>query len=171
MFIFLGFNLSLRSQASHGLIPYMSHFDWDVIYQASLFSIYYSFILGFFLTNATVNMISVDISDILISLNPLPGNIAGWYDIAYKMVVVEGIAPSVGIGELALFPYLFAIYFLILGFVYSFVDKQILTMVHQKKMMMVLLLLFLMIMHIISSFEYNLRSSTRYIYIILYLYC
>jgi len=167
--IFFGYNMSLRGNQLHGLLPYLNAFNWTKIVDGITFTVYYSFIAGFFFTHATTQIIHINFHDIIISLNPLPGNMAGWYSISSRLSIAPGIAPSTGIGELSFFSGFFTFFFILLGFVYSFIEENILLMIKQKKTVVAFLILMLIILNIVTLFEYNLRSSTRFLYYALFI--
>jgi hypothetical protein len=168
LFIFAGFNISLRDNVEHGLIPYLSNFNWTETLKGGMFSIYYTLIFGFFLTHATFITISPQISDMLIFFNPLPGNIVGWYEIQ-PYTQLNPFAPGNAIGTLALFPVIFAIYFILLGLVFSIIDRNILKCLNRQKFIIAIIIWIIIIMTIPMSFEYTLRATTRYVYYVLFI--
>lgn len=171
--IFFGFNISLRAESnSHGLIPYLSVVfnKPEVIYEYTLKNIYYTLVFGFYATADTLNVYTFDSPDKLITcLNPLPGKLTNWYSLAKRMRS-NIFAPFTAIGELARYKYFFYFYFITVGYYFRYVEYFIIKSFNSKKYIFPILHILLLIMFIIFSFEYNLRSSNRFIYYSFFLF-
>lgn len=175
---FFGFNISLRTESNtHGLIPYFStlYNKPYIIYEYTLQNIYYSFVFGFYATADTIKEYSFySIDKLIVCLNPLPGKLTSWYSFANKLRS-NIYAPFTAIGELAKFKYFFFVYYCFLGYYFSLVDFHIKKSLNKRNYMLPVFQILILSMFIIFSFEYNLRSSNRYIYysiivLIIYLY-
>jgi hypothetical protein len=171
--IFFGFNISLRTESnSHGLIPYLSVVfnKPEVIYEYTLKNIYYTLVFGFYATCDTLKAYTFDSPDKLITcLNPLPGKLTNWYSLAKRMRS-NIFAPFTAIGELARYKYFFYFYFITVGYYFRYVEYFIIKSFNSKKYILPILHILLLIMFIIFSFEYNLRSSNRFIYYSFFLF-
>lgn len=173
VFIFFGYNISLRLEANgHGLIPYLKvTFEKpEILFKYTIMNIYYTFIFGFYATSETIHLYkNASIGNLITTLNPLPGRMTNWYIIASKLRINE-IAPYTAIGELAKYPFFSILYYSLLGYYFAVVDHFIKHQVLQKKYLWAVLQFLLLVLYIVHSFEYNLRSSHRFIYYSMALY-
>jgi len=164
--IFFGYNIAIRLESiNHGLIPYLSVLidKPDVIFKNTLFNIYYTFIFGFVATSETIKLYHENINNLLTCINPLPGSLTNWYLFSQKMRL-NIYAPYTAIGELAKFPIFSFFYYIFLGYYFSVCDFFIKTSFILKKYFAPAIIIILLYLFIMFSFEYNLRSSIRYIY-------
>ncbi len=164
--IFFGYNIALRLESNtHGLIPYLNILINRpyVIFKNTLFNIYYTFIFGFVATSETIKLYHENINNLLTCINPLPGNLTNWYLFSQKMRI-NIYAPYTAIGELAKYPIFSFFYYIFLGYYFSLCDFYIKTCVIAKKHFAPAIIIILLYLFIMFSFEYNLRSSIRYIY-------
>jgi hypothetical protein len=165
-FLFLCFLISLRPLEHHGIIPYMSSLfnSPEALGETIAFNVYYSFIFGIFVTAETITENTAEWNNIYVSLNPLPGKWIGWYEIAPKLR--SNIhAPFSFNGEIFTFGRTFtAAFFTILGLIFADLEHKIRCFFQSKRKLIGFLLSFLLILFIMFSFEYNLRSTVRYIY-------
>lgn len=162
---FSGYILILRGNDEHGLLPYIAMIgEWDLIQYGIFFNVYYATIMGFFATSATqVQSSYITLSDLFISLNPMPGTMAGWYDIAHRMALGKNI-PYTSIGQLSAFPIIFYCYYTILGYIFSYIESFIIRLILNNKEYQAILLYLITIMYIPFSFEYTLRQAHRFVY-------
>ncbi len=171
--IFLGINLGLRSESnSHGLIPYSK----AVIEKPGEFlaysfqSMYYTNIFGFYATARTIEMYGEpNFSYLITAINPLPGRFTRWYDI-YENLRINRLAPYTGIGELYRYSLFFYLYFFLQGVIFAYIEVKIRYLLEENKYILPLILLLLLTLCTINLFEYNLRSSIRYVYYSLAIY-
>ncbi|WP_438961153.1 hypothetical protein [Nonlabens sp.] len=165
-FLFVCFLISLRPLEYHGLIPYVTSLivTPEAFLDTIAFNFYYSFIFGIFVTAETITENAVDWNNIYVSVNPLPGKWIGWYDVAPKLR--SNIhAPFSFNGEIFTFGKAFTIFFfIILGIVFSDLEYRMRWFFKHKKKLLGFLIAFLMALFILFSFEYNMRSTIRYIY-------
>lgn len=165
--VFFGFNISLRSETKvHGLFPYAKilYEKPYVIYEYTLKNIYYSLVFGFYATADTIKSYTFSSTNNLITcLSPLPGRMTNWYIIADKMRSNE-FAPFTAIGELSKYKFFFFFYYYILGYYFSFIDASVKKNFALKKYALPIIQILLIVMFVVFSFEYNLRSANRYIY-------
>lgn len=164
--VLLAYIMKLRQLPEHGIIPYLKSIGSSSqdFYRSFIFNIYYSFIYGVYITIATLNKAKPDWSIILININPLPGSLAGWYDHANSMRL-NYYAPFSLHGRVFKTGYFFTIiYFFITGFIFSFFEKKIRSLLNNNKRIYSLTLIVILILHMIYAFEYNMRSAFRYFY-------
>lgn len=167
-FLFLSFIMTLRIGDAHGVFPYLATlFDSrGELYDSLIFNIYYSFIFGFFVSAKTILLNTPNWGNIFISLNPLTGNMAGWYDIAKNMRIYP-IVPYSSNGEVFTMGYGFTfLFYFVLGTIVSHFDYKTRNLFAQGKRITGFIIVVLFLLYIVYSFEYNLRSSFRYIYYI-----
>lgn len=165
-FLFVCFLISLRPLEHHGLIPYItSLFDSPEAFLDTIaFNFYYSFIFGIFVTAETITKNAADWNNIYVSLNPLPGKWIGWYEIAPQLR--SNIhAPFSFNGEIFTFGKGFTTcFFIFLGIIFSDLEYRMRRFFKKEKKLIGFLIAFLMALFILFSFEYNMRSTIRYIY-------
>lgn len=166
------YTLNLRRLSSHGLVPYISNIKniFSDVYDIAIFSFYYVFIYGFFVTSKTIASGAASLKTTIIALNPMPGGIAGWHEI-HDYMRINKFAPYNLYGEIISIGLQYVVlFFLILGVLFYFFDKKIrkLYIVLDKNMLAVILFLFLFLFTIYSS-QYNFRSSMRLLYYLLFI--
>lgn len=173
VFLFFGFNLSLRSRSyGHGLIPYFQSVvnNPEIIFIYSIKNFYYTFIFGFFATTQTLILYkNATIENLNTALSPLFGFMTRWPFIANNMRC-NIYQPYTSIGEMGKFPIFSMFYYFIIGIYFSFIDNFIKNQIIIKKYFFAITQLLLLSLFIIFSFEYNLRSSQRFIYYSVLLY-
>ena len=171
--VFFGYNISLRLEATgHGLIPYLkvTLYKPEIIFKYVIMNIYYTFIFGFYATSETIHLYkNASIDNLITCLNPLPGRMTNWYAIASKLRINE-IAPYTAIGELAKYPFFSVFYYVIIGYYFAFMDYFIKNQLLHKKYLWAVLQFILLVLYVVHSFEYNLRSTHRFIYYSLAVY-
>lgn len=171
--VFFGYNISLRLESNtHGLIPYLKATvsKPEILFKYTIMNIYYTFIFGFYATSETIHVYkNASISNLVTILNPLPGRLTNWYAIASKLRINE-IAPYTAIGELAKYPLFSIFYYSLLGYYFAAVDFFIKSQVLHKKYFWAVLQFLVLALYVVHSFEYNLRSSHRFIYYSMALY-
>lgn len=165
-FIFLSFIISIRHLSSHGLFPYIASIfnDTGAIVDSIAFNIYYSFIFGIYVSAETITENTPNWSNIAISLNPLPGKWVGWYDIANSLRSNRWAPFSLN-GEIFTMGKIFTfLFFTFLGIIFSFFEKMMRHFFNQSSKIFALIIALICALFVMFSFEYNLRSSFRYLY-------
>ncbi|OIQ31057.1 MAG: hypothetical protein BM564_02255 [Bacteroidetes bacterium MedPE-SWsnd-G2] len=163
---FLAYLIQLRSLYTHGLFPYVGYFfqSFDKIWEYFVFNIYYLLIFGNFVTIDTVDRGLVTWETISVSLNPLPGSLVGWYDYASKMRI-NIYCPYSSHGEVfSMGVYFTTLFYFVVGTVITYFDFSFRKLLYNGRLFMAMILLLLVALHLIYGFEYNLRSSVRYLY-------
>lgn len=155
-----------RSGSKHGLlgnISQLSHFDFFNIanfFQSNVAASSFT-ITGF--SGVIANRIPLNY--FLIEINPFPGSLTGWYDIAHTLRF-NYYTPYTSIGELYNYsPFLLFLFFTLLGFFTSnlviFLSSDVYLIKNlQNQFNVGLVLLFSLV-----SLQYNLRSSMRILYL------
>ncbi|WP_191963529.1 O-antigen polymerase [Pseudotamlana haliotis] len=163
-FIFLGYLMNFRSQEAHGILPYIESIFTSERQRDSFFNVYYSLIFGVFVTIRTLKDALPDWHVIYVSLNPLPGSMVGWYDIASDMRI-NRYAPFSLHGRVFKMGFLFTFcYFIFTGLIYSFFERLMRSYLNIGNKWVPFILVILLTLHIVYGFEYNMRSSVRYLY-------
>jgi uncharacterized membrane protein YidH (DUF202 family) len=166
MIVFLIISLQLRRLEFHGLVPYINHIisygvDFDLLYEVLNYVSAFSYSLtAYILSNESVNN-----NLIYVSLSPLPGGMVNWVELS-RQLRVNPYVPYNAISELFSFsPYLLGFYYFLIGFIFSKIH------VYRNKFnpVIYLFLQLLIIMFVVFSMQYNLRSATRIIYYCLFI--
>ncbi len=164
--LFFAYIIQLRSLNRHGIIPhlaYLTKLDSSFI-ESFVFNIYYSFIFGVFVTIKTIQETVKDWNIILVSLNPLPGKWAGWYDYADKLRL-NRYAPYSLHGQVFSMGKTFTfLFFFIVGLIFANIEKRVRKFILNGKKTLAFVIVLIMILFIVHAFEYHLRSAFRYIY-------
>lgn len=162
---FFGYNISLRFNELHGLKPYLSlpFSGSSEIIKNTFFNVYYTLIFGVFATFKTLLENPINYNDLLTSLNPAPGFLTEWYMI-YKKLRINPYAPFTAIGEIFTYPYIGFFFYFFIGMFFAHSEKIIQMLLVKKKVVRGFVLFLLTSAFIPYSFEYNLRSSVRFIY-------
>lgn len=172
--LFFGYNIALRLEATgHGLIPYMkvTFSKPEIIFKYVIMNIYYTFVFGFYATAETFRLYkNAAISNLVTVLSPLPGKMTDWYVIASRLRINK-IAPFTAIGEMARYPVFSCFYYVFIGYYFSFIDHFIKLQLLSKKYLWAILHFILLVLFIVHSFEYNLRSTNRFVYYSMAVYC
>lgn len=168
---FLAYVIQLRHVETHGLIPYLGFIfnSFDKIYENFIFNIYYMLIFGNYVTIDTIDRGLATWNTIFVSLNPLPGSMVGWYEYA-PMLRINRYCPYSSHGEVFTMGILFTIiYYKMLGFMIMYLDIYFRRLMINKKYLIPIIILLFVGLHLVYGFEYNLRSSVRYIYYIFFI--
>ena len=169
--VFLSYLMQFRRLETHGIIPYLQSVatSGDSFLEDFYFNIYYSLIFGVFVTIKTVQEAQPDWNILFVSLNPLPGVLAGWYNYADDMRL-NIFAPYSLHGRIFKMGTVFSIvYFFITGLIFSFMENKIRIFLNEGKRALAFIITLLLILHIVYGFEYNLRAAFRYIYYALFI--
>lgn len=168
--LFFGYNISLRFNDLHGLIPYLQlpFKDFESVIENTFFNIYYTFIFGVFATFKTIAENIPNTDYLITSINPLPGFMTDWYEI-YKDLRINPYAPFTAIGEIFSYKSVPFYFYFIAGWLFSHSEKVISELFSKKKMFMGFVLFLVISAFIPYSFEYNLRSAVRFLYYSLFI--
>lgn len=163
--------LYFRSDSIYGLIIYLQKFGeamstlpdnefqsvWDILFNLT-FSVP--------VTEVTINGLN-DLSTIFVALNPAPGEMAGWYDIAGSRRVSVDI-PFSAMGELYGFSPIFCfIYMMIIGYFITYVQFESENMMPMARFVGLISAMSLGMLFAILAPQYPLRNITRLAYYML----
>ncbi len=165
-FVYLAFLMSVRPLPNHGLIPYIGSIfnNSSDITSNLVFNIYYTFIFGVFVTSKTIVGDATTVNTILISINPLPGKWVGWYDVANSLRA-NRFAPYSANGEVFSMGKIFtSVFFTFIGLIFAFMEHKMRSLFKNGSKVFGFIISILCILFVIYSFEYNLRSTMRYLY-------
>ena len=162
---FFGYNLSLRFCETHGLGPYLylPFSGSSEIIKNTFFNLYYTLVFGVFATFRTLAKNPVNYDYLFTSLNPAPGFLTDWY-LIFKKLRINHYAPYTGIGEIFTYPTIAFFFYFIVGMIFSHAERFIQKLFMNKKIGAGFILFLLTSAFIPFSFEYNLRSSVRFLY-------
>lgn len=163
--IFMGYNIALRFSDSHGLLPYLllPIKDPGAIVENTFFNIYYTLVFGIFATYKTLIENPVEYNYLYTSLNPSPGFMTDWY-IIYEELRINPYAPFTAIGEIFTYPNIAFFFYFFVGIFFSYCEGVILRLLSNNKIISGFILFIITVAFIPYSFEYNLRSTVRFIY-------
>ena len=168
--------LYLRGAPNHGLLPYLhyaSNLNLAVLFQPPIGFIS-NFLFSFPLTGELIKLRAIrafSIDYLLISVNPLPGDFVGWYLINRKFALNDA-TPFNTIGEIYLYGDVISFWlFFSLGAMITFISVVFQRNLKKNRIIYALLLLMLVFLFAITSLQYNLRSSTRILYLAFVLAC
>lgn len=158
--------IQVRYLPEHGIIPYLTYLltlDPE-IFDTMMFNIYYLLVFGYFVTIETMQTASASWDIIYTNINPLPGSFVGWYEYSSSRRI-NIYAPYSTHGEAFAMGKTFTFFFFFfIGIIFTNIDKFVRKMFKKQKNLKALILVLLTCLHIFYSFEYNMRSSLRYIY-------
>jgi hypothetical protein len=154
--------LLFRSSAAHGILPYLDVFSQaspaDADWAAALNNVLVSFpIVG----ASAFDGSRVRVSDLLVSLNPISGDAAGWYDIAPNLRL-NAYTPTAGLGELANVGWIPVVLFCIAtGLVLAWAERRVRRHVVSGSHIFAAVILGLAALFAFQMVQYNLRSASR----------
>ena len=169
MYISLGvlcviFALYFRGMQLQGGLNYISQFSINEIYDyvVPIFSyvVNYSFHLSMATYYEFLNK-GVELYDFVVSLNPLPGVLAGWYDGMDLRHRVMPAVPYSALGELlATGTLISSMSVVVLAFVIRFLD----VLIANSKLLLSTSILICGVLFIVYFYQYPIRTAARFIY-------
>jgi hypothetical protein len=158
----LPLSLTLRGSWMHGVIPYMDSVRNFQFANADWLAALNNVLVSFPIIGATAyGNASLTASDLWISLNPISGDSAGWYEIAPKLRL-NAYTPMAGIGELANVGWTPVILFaVILGILLAWVEIAVRRHLVEGSRIFAALLIGLSGFFALQMVQYNLRSAVR----------
>jgi hypothetical protein len=119
---------------------------------------------GFPLTAYVASAPHLPLSYFLTSVSPLPGSLTSWYEINAQMRV-NAYIPYNAIGELLNYGWYIAVLVsFLLGAVLTAIDVDIRRRLRQREYLLPTVYIGLTVLFLLSTTQYNLRSSTRLLY-------
>lgn len=161
--------LYLRTLSDHGLLPYLNALP-ELSAQAfsepfaGVSNVFFGFaVLALTLSRAP----SVPLEIVLIQLNPLPGEYAGWYEVADSLRINPAV-PYSTIGEVAgAGPSILIAFWLFVGVVLAHIDRRIAVLLADNQQLSALAMLALSMTFVVLASQYNVRNSFRVIFYLL----
>jgi hypothetical protein len=156
-------SLHTRSLSEHGFWPYLHSLPdipaggWE--------SVMLNLLVGFGVIGKTAFEVPpLPMEDFIISINPVPGDLSGWYGIAGQHRL-NRFMPFAALGELGNAGWLPLVgYCLTAGFVLAYLDWRMRTLLDRGQQLYGLALVGLAGLFVLFSTQYNLRSATRLLY-------
>jgi hypothetical protein len=164
--------LYFRAESEYGLLPYFgSLVDVFLSLSENDFQSFWDILLNISfslpVTEITIQYGLHDIGELAISLSPLPGEVAGWYEIADARRVSEYI-PFSALGELYGYsPLACIIYMFVAGAIFEYAAHEFAYGAGRGKLVLMLLLFSIGVLFCLNAVQYNLRSTTRLLYYLL----
>lgn len=157
--------LFMRSQPVHGLFPYVQALPDFISRPSEVLQPIKNILIAFNITAETAfGSPSIPLENIMIALNPMSGDAAGWYNIASQQRL-NLFVPYSGIGELANVGgfELFA-FFLCAGFVLGYMERRVARLLREDRQIYGLIFVGLAALFAFMCIQYNLRSASRILY-------
>lgn len=160
--------LAFRSMPMQGIIPLFNIFSSLSEYELPFGDLIVTYPLNNFLsgvpqTGYVIEQSKIPIEKFFISINPLPGGLIGWEDAA-KTMRVNRYVPYNALGELLNYGLVWAgSYFFLFGWIVSFFQSQIEKMKSRGGSFIRLVVILFIVLFLIFSTQYHLRSATRFI--------
>ncbi|MDQ1124479.1 hypothetical protein [Microbacterium trichothecenolyticum] len=160
--VLLPLPLYLRSSSLHGLLPYVAQLGTFNIAQIDWLATLNNVIVAFPITGATVFQTPpIPMEYFWISINPLPGEVAGFYGITQNLGLNQ-ITPYSTIGEVWNHGAGVSILFwLVIGLTLGILERAVGQWLRTRYSFVGLGLVVLSALYAVTSLQYNLRSSTR----------
>lgn len=161
-FLLLPLPLIFRGQPQQGLLPNLSTFfgldptkiDW----MAPLNNILISFPI---IAESAYGPHTIYFNDMLVSLNPLSGNLAGWPQVAARLRL-NAFTPMAGLGEVGHHGLaVVVIFFGALGVAMAWFERSVIAGIEEQGYLYSAVLLGLIVLFATQLFQYNLRSGIR----------
>jgi hypothetical protein len=160
----IGLPLKFRAQASHGILPYLGSLPEIVAADHPWAATAKNLLISFAIIGKTALMQPFPLRDLYIALSPVPGSLAGWYDIApYHRL--NAYTPVAGLGELWNAGLLAtAIVSLLLGAILAWLEIRAKRLLANGKQILSLVLIVLSTLFLPFFMQYNLRAAVRMLY-------
>jgi hypothetical protein len=154
--------LMLRGSTSHGILPYIERMSKYSLDQADWLAILNNVLVSFpIIGSSAFGIAKLQVSDLLISLNPVSGDAAGWYDIAPRLRL-NGNTPMAAIGELGNVGWVPVVVFSIaIGITLAWVELAVRWHIVSGLPIVAALLVGLCGLFALQMMQYNLRSAFR----------
>jgi hypothetical protein len=171
VFILLPLPLALRSMPSQGLNPFLGYMltDGYLVAKLEYGKLVNNVLFAFPLSAYVSSLPKLSYSDFLVSINPLPGSMIGWYELVV-LLRLNPYTPFNTTGQLLNHGLVItAGYYSILGMYFSRLDYKIIEFVNKGNVILSAVLLGMSFLYILTTLQYNLRSSTRLIYYMMFI--
>ena len=166
--------LNLRGLQSQGLSPFLAYlagsgssFFLQMFSPEQLRTYLLNTFYGFPLTAYVASAAHIPIPYLLTSINPLPGSLTSWYQVNAQLRVSEYI-PFNSLGELLNYGLSIAgASFFLLGMILTSIDRGIRRRLARGSYLLPTVYIGLTVLFLLSTTQYNLRSSVRLLYYML----
>lgn len=160
--VLLPLPLYLRGSLSHGIFPYIGQlatFDISLVDWRSTVN---NVLISFPITGATALQIPpIPMEYFWISLNPLPGNVAGFYDITVNLGL-NRYTPYSTVGEVwNRGPFVATVFWLVAGIILAWLDGEVGKWMKGRYSFVGLIIVVLAGLFALTCLQYNLRASGR----------
>lgn len=163
-FSLVGLPLQLRGLPTHGIIPHFAGLSGIISSYHPLPDTAQNILISYPLIGATAFELKFPGKDLVVSLNPLPGGIAGWYHIA-KSHRFNAYTPTAGLGELATAGWVITIIVCVaIGIAIGWLDHRSKHHMSQGRQILGLALVMCSGLFLLLFVQYNLRSAIRIVY-------
>jgi hypothetical protein len=154
--------LFVRGVGAHGLLPYLEALP-DIAAQGDLLGgAADNLLISFPLIGATAFQVApLPLEYFFVQINPLPGSMAGWYDI-YQGLRINQFTPFAGAGELGNYGWGVLVgFWFVVGLFLGTVDHRIAVLLETGRRGIALVLTALPLVFTVLIMQYNLRSAVR----------
>lgn len=157
--------LQLRALPTHGIEPYLDYLPAVLADRLPVETTALNVLISFAVIGATAFAVQpIPAGDLWVSLNPLPGTMSGWYDIAPAHRLNE-YTPFAGLGELANAGWGVTIACcMVIGAVLAYLDAQVKQLIERGLQMAALAIVGLSGLFLLFFVQYNLRAAGRMLY-------
>ncbi len=169
--LLLALPLHFRQHDTHGLLPYLQSLRSFVFDSESIEANINNVLVGFRIVGLTAfDRPAIPWSTFLTSVNPLPGELANWYEIS-NALRINIYSPYGAIGEIGNRGWAFTIFwFLLFGIALGVMQRyNMRLLINSKYRIIGLLILGILAIAAIQSTQYNLRTEMRLIYYVIFL--
>jgi hypothetical protein len=169
--ILMNFVLTVRGELQQGLASYIHALNSANFVNIEFLSIFQNFIASFQITGITAFLLDkYPMKDLFIEIDPLPGNLAGWYQILFRHSI-NSYTPTSSVGDLANYGMIVFIPSII---IFSFFGMRLSSILVQaltrRDTVLVGLIISGVFITVFNSLQYSLRSSVRLFYYSSFLY-
>jgi hypothetical protein len=157
--------LFLRAQPRHGLLPYVESLPAFLGASIGWDAVFLNVLVSFAIIGVTAYaQPAIPGHDLFVSLSPLPGGMAGWYQVApqHRLNIYT---PYAAVGELGNAGYATVIaYFAVVGLLLALLDRRVRALLRDGRQAHALAIVGLTGLFCLFTVQYNLRASTRMLY-------
>jgi len=160
--VMLPIPLYLRGQSAHGVWPYLAAMHAYSAQSVGFDSMLRNVFISFGLVGATAFTAGpMPWHTFVVSVNPLPGGMAGWYELA-GTERLNIYTPYAAMGEVGNHGTLAVIlFYLCVGGLLGWLELRVRAHLHQGQALLALVPSALSALYVLSNYQYNLRTSCR----------
>lgn len=160
--ILLPLPLHVRAAETHGLLPYIASLSTYSLASVEWLSVANNVLIAFPITGMSALYVApIPLGYLFVSLNPLPGDSAGWYAVAGELRL-NLFTPYSAVGELWNYgPWIAVAVWAIFGIALAVLDRAIGKLWLARSPLFALGIIGLTALFAVFTIQYNLRSSSR----------